>query len=81
MSDTFDYIFHLNIVVSDLDRSIDFYCNKLEFQMQPNHPFTIEGDDLRIGFGLIDVDRVACRGAFLRWGDDVEKDRHRPAAS
>lgn len=73
MSDIFDRIFHLNIVVSDLDRAIDFYCNKLDFTMQPNHPFEIEGEDLRIGFGLTEFDRVVCRGAFIRWGDDESR--------
>jgi catechol 2,3-dioxygenase-like lactoylglutathione lyase family enzyme len=66
----FQGVFHLNIVVSDLDRAIDFYCGTLGMSMQENHPFETEGADLVDGFGMTQFPRVKIRGAFLRWGDN-----------
>lgn len=68
----FERVFHLNIVVSDLDRAIDFYCGTLGMTAQEGHPFETEGQDLVDGFGMTQFDRVKIRGAFLRWGDDPD---------
>ncbi|MGN6868449.1 MAG: VOC family protein [Solirubrobacteraceae bacterium] len=68
----FERVFHLNIVVSDLDRAIDFYCGKLGMKMQEGHPFETEGQDLVDGFGMTQFGRVVIRGAFCRWGDNPD---------
>src|SRR5260370_24711266 len=68
----FQRVFHLNICVSDLDRSLDFYCGKLGMKVFEGHPFETEGDDLRTGFGMTQFESVKIRGAFVRWGDDED---------
>ncbi len=71
----FQRIFHVNVCVRDLDRSLKWYQEVLGMKIVEG-PFAGEGPEQRgIGLGAeaagVDSEtEVKIRGAFLRWGDD-----------
>ena len=71
----FERIFHVNICVTDLDRSLKWYQEVLGMKVVEG-PFMGEGPAMRgIGIGAesVGVDSktaVKVRGAFLRWSDN-----------
>ncbi|MTD59386.1 VOC family protein [Amycolatopsis pithecellobii] len=70
-------IFHTNIVVRDMDRSVKWYTEVLGASLIDG-PFEAEGENLRgISFGLEDLgvgaDEVKIRFALLGWGEGPEQ--------
>ena len=60
-------IFHINIVVEDLDRTLAFYCDVLGFSVVEGK-ITVEDPTLARGFGYEGNGRM--RWALIRLGDD-----------
>ena len=58
-------IFHANICVSDMERSLKFYRDILGFQVL--HDFVIENEALNRALG---VEKAQVRGVLIRLGDD-----------
>ncbi len=58
-------LFHVNICVRDMERSIAFY-ERLGFKKV--NDFVLEGGDVGEALGLADVKKL--RGVFMRLGDD-----------
>ncbi len=69
-SPLFQRIFHVNICVRNMERSLEFYRGQLGMQLVEG-PFTAEGPELARAFGMESEPNVKVRGAFLRWGDDA----------
>ena len=71
---TFERIFHVNVNVRDLDRSVAFYRDVLGMNVVEG-PFDGEGPAMAgIALGTqaygVQPDQVKIRAAFLRYGDD-----------
>ena len=65
----FDRIFHVNVCVSDMTRSLEFYRDKLGMTVVEG-PFVAEGPELARAFGMESQMDLKVTGAFLRWGDE-----------